>query len=423
MSAVPVPPPSPRAVPTVPAERQPVLDVLRGAALLGILLVNVELMAGPGLPEVLAGAATAATGAVDRVVGGAIGWLVAGKFISSFSILFGVGAAVIAERALARGRAPRRLLARRYGLLVLMGLAHTVLLFPGDVLFVYGLAGFILLLFLRSRDRTLAIWAVVLIVVTTVALAALAIAEAGLGVDEAFAAEVLGRAAAATAAYAAGDYAGVVMWNGFLSLVIQSNAVIALPWFVALFLVGVLAHRRGYALAPAAHRAALVRTARVAVPVGLVLNLPLALTGPVAETAATVGAAAGAGTAFLAATGVANALGAPVLAVGYLAALAVLVVDRGADRGLRRRLAALGRIALTGYLAQSVLALVVFLGLRRYGDVAVLGEPALGRLLFVAGVWAVLLTAAPWWTARFRYGPVEWLWRWGTYGRRPALRG
>ncbi len=410
-----------RPVPTAPSERQPVLDVLRGAALLGILLVNVRLMAGPELAELLAGTGDGPDGPLDRVVGGLIGWLVAGKFISSFSILFGVGAAVIAERALSHGRAPRRLLARRYLLLVLMGLAHMLLLFPGDVLFAYGVTGFVLLLFLRARDRTLAVWAAVLLAVSTAAITAITVLEppAGLEVDPAFSAEVLARAADGTAAYAAGSYAGVIAWNAFQSLVVQSNGILSLPWFVALFLIGVLANRRGYALDPAAHRPALVRLARFAVPVGLVLNLPFLLTGPVAETAGL----AEVGTPVLAWAGVANAFGAPVLAVGYLSALAVLVVDRGADRGLRRRLAALGRIALTGYLLQSVLALVVFLGLGRYGRLEVLGEPVLGQLLFVVGVWAALLLFAPWWTARFRHGPVEWLWRWGTYGARPRMRG
>jgi len=121
--------------------------------------------------------------------------------------------------------------------------------------------------------------------------------------------------------------------------------------------------------------------------------------------------------------GIATAVGAPVLAVGYLSALAVVVVDRGAARGLRRRLEALGRIALTGYLLQSMLAQVVFFGLGRYGRIAILGEPILGMLAFTLAVWIVLLAFAPWWTARFRFGPFEWLWRWGTYGARQALRG
>ncbi len=173
------------AVPVAPSERQPALDVLRGAALLGILLVNVQLMAGPQLIEQLFGLRDVTASALERVLGGLIGWLVAGKFISSFSILFGVGAALIAERALARGRAPRRLLARRYGLLMLAGLAYMVLLFPGDVLFLYGVIGLVLLAFLRARDRTLSIWIVALLALSAVALTALSVSEAGAGTDAA----------------------------------------------------------------------------------------------------------------------------------------------------------------------------------------------------------------------------------------------
>jgi len=413
---------SERAVPTAPSERQPALDVLRGAALLGILLVNVGLMAGPRFVYDVFGQASDVTG-LERVIGGLIGWLVAGKFISSFSILFGLGAAVIAARALARGRAPRRVLARRYGLLVLIGLAHTLLLFPGDVLFIYGLTGLVLLLFLRLGDRALGIWTVSLIGVMTVGVTALLVGEtvfAADGVDDAgFTAEVLAAAAAGEAAYRAGDYGGVVVWNALQSSVTQSEAILSLPWFLGLFLIGVLAYRRGYALDPAAHRDALVRIARRAIPVGLVLNVPFLVTGP-------LGTALVAGDdpslVLVAGVGVATMLGAPVLAVGYLAALAVIVVDRGAERGLRRRLAALGRIALTGYLLQSMLAVAVFFGLRLYGRTELLGETILGELAFVVGVWVVLLVLAPWWTARFRYGPFEWLWRWGTYGVRPRMR-
>jgi uncharacterized protein len=407
------------AVPVAPSERQPALDVLRGAALLGILLVNVQLMAGPQLIEQLFGLRDVTASALERVLGGLIGWLVAGKFISSFSILFGVGAALIAERALARGRAPRRLLARRYGLLTLVGLAHMVLLFPGDVLFLYGVTGLVLLAFLRARDRTLGMWVITLLSLSAVALTALTVAEAGTDIDAATMELVATALADAELAYATGAYGGVVVWQAGQSLFIQSSALVSLPWTLALFLIGMLAHRRGLSLDPAGGRATLVRLARVALPVGLVLNLPLLLTGPVAETASTADVAL----PVLIGAGIANAIGAPVLAVGYLSALAVVVVNRGAERGIRRGLAALGRIALTGYLLQSILALVVFFGFGAYGRLALLGEPILGMLAFVVSVWVALLAFAPWWTARFRYGPFEWLWRWGTYGVRPAMRG
>jgi uncharacterized protein len=293
-----------------------------------------------------------------------------------------------------------------------------VLLFPGDVLFLYGFTGFVLLAFLNVRDRVLGRIVVGLLATAVIVIVALTAAEAGTEFDAGTLELVVDALASAEAAYASGSYVGVVVWQAQQSLFIQQSSLVTFPWTLALFLIGMLAYRRGYALDPSANRGALVRIARIALPVGLVLNLPLLLTGPVAETAG----AADVGIITLVGAGIATALGAPVLAVGYLAALAVIVVDRGAASGLRRRLAALGRIALTGYLLQSILALVVFFGFGAYGRTALLGEPILGMLAFVLGVWVVLLVLAPWWTARFRYGPFEWLWRWGTYGVRPRMR-
>jgi hypothetical protein len=107
--------------PTAPTQREPVLDVLRAIALLGILLINIEYLRAAGFYDAFVGEATPATTQADRIVQFGMGWLAAGKFLSMFAILFGVGAAMIAERAVRAGRSPRRLLARRYGLLVGLG--------------------------------------------------------------------------------------------------------------------------------------------------------------------------------------------------------------------------------------------------------------------------------------------------------------
>jgi uncharacterized protein len=74
-------------------------------------------------------------------------------------------------------------------------------------------------------------------------------------------------------------------------------------------------------------------------------------------------------------------------------------------------------MALTAYLLQSLLALVVFAGLGLYDRLG--SAQAMG---VVAGIWAVLLVVCPLWMRAFRFGPVEWLWRTWTYGRRPTLR-
>lgn len=399
--------------PTTPSRREPVLDLLRGAALLGITLVNVQLMAGPAVFALFSGDPLPDAGPGAPFVRAAVNLLATGKFVSSFSILFGLGAAMIALRAMDAGARPGPLLARRYGLLAVLGLGHMVLLFPGDVLFIYGVSGFVLLAFLRVRARTALIWAVGLIVLSTVAFAGLTAAQAALGStpDPAWTAEVAAREAAALEAYAAGSLPGILATNAFLAWWIQLDQLFALPWFLGLFLLGLAATRAGMVADLAGHRPRLVRLAQVCLPVGLVLNLPQIVASP--ETMSTGGLSPA--VAVLGA--VAYTLGAPVLAVGYLSGLAVLGLDRGVHRGLRRRLAALGSIALTGYLSQSALALLVFGGLRLYGRLGALGE-----LVVVAGIWTVLLLAAPWWTSRYRFGPVEWVWRSLTYGVRPPLR-
>ena len=154
------------AGPTPPSERVDTLDVLRGFALMGILLVNIELFRGPVLFDILAGQAAEVSRA-DEIAGFLVGWLASGKFISSFALMFGIGAAMMWERANASGRAPGRLLARRYVWLLVFGLAHMFLLFPGDILFIYGLTGLLLLLFVRRSNLTLKWWAPGLLVANT----------------------------------------------------------------------------------------------------------------------------------------------------------------------------------------------------------------------------------------------------------------
>ena len=86
--------------------------------------------------------------------------------------------------------------------------------------------------------------------------------------------------------------------------------------------------------------------------------------------------------------------------------------------GLGKRLAAVGRMALTNYLMQSLLCLFIFTG-AGLGLVGQLGRAEL--YLVVIGIWILQLAYSPWWLARYYYGPVEWLWRMLTYGSKPAF--
>jgi uncharacterized protein len=104
------------------------------------------------------------------------------------------------------------------------------------------------------------------------------------------------------------------------------------------------------------------------------------------------------------------------MTVGHLGLL-LLIVKLGWLSALRRRMAAVGQMALTNYLSHSLICLILFVGLGWYGQ---LSRAELYPVVFA--IWAFQLVFSPWWLSRYRFGPVEWLWRALTYGVRPPLR-
>ena len=156
-------PSTPAVAPVQQAERIQIVDILRGFALLGILLVTMAIFsqpfqsilfpADPGMPW------------YDRAATWLIHFLAEGKFYALFSMLFGLGMILLMGRVEARGRRFVPFYIRRLLALLLIGLVHAFLIWPGDILILYALLGFLLLLFRKARPRTLLIWAVILIAI------------------------------------------------------------------------------------------------------------------------------------------------------------------------------------------------------------------------------------------------------------------
>ncbi len=402
--------------PTAAAEREPILDVLRGFAVLGILLVNIQLMRGPDWFVLVGGEPVASTdGFVDRIVQFAIGWLATGKLVSSLAILFGIGAALIAARSLRAGESPRALLARRYVGLMAFGIAHMAL-YPGDILFVYGVTGIALLPFVMLPVRALLWWSVgIFAAFSAFGLTyLLTIPDASAYVD-ASAAESVGTAlqekrAQAIAAFTSGSYRDIVSVHVWQAFILQGIQLGALPWILALFLLGYAVGRAGILGDLRAHRTLLRRGAWIGLAVGLPANIGTGLTGPLAGWGPVPETEPPWVTRW---TSISDLIGEPVLAVGYLCALALVCLRRGPIYPL----AAVGRMALTAYVLQSALALAVFGGLHYYDRLS-----STSVALVALGIWAVLLVVCPLWLRCFALGPAEWLWRSLTYGRVPAMR-
>ncbi|MEX0953336.1 MAG: DUF418 domain-containing protein [Nitriliruptoraceae bacterium] len=403
------------AGPTPQSQRVDTLDVLRGLALMGILLVNIELFRGPVLFDLLA-ERSADTSRADDVAKFLVGWLASGKFISSFSLMFGVGAAMMFQRARAAGRRPRALLARRYAWLLVFGLAHMFLLFPGDILFIYGLGGLLLLLFVKRTNRTVVWWAGILLTLNTLFLLAGSVLTtlapatpegdaAAAGVTQMFA-DLSDRALEAYTSGDLGARAGVRAWE---VLIVQGGSMFVLPMVLALFLIGLAIGRSGLITNLAGHRHRLRRASLIGLGGGLVLNVPVGLTGTLGGAA--VGPDTDLSVGLLAAGAVGQGIGAPLLAIGYLATLALACQNPA----VLRRLGALrdtGRMALSGYILQSVLTSTFFVWLGYYGQLSMVAS-----LGVVVGVWIVMLVSCSVWQRRWGRGPLERLWRHLTYGR------
>ncbi len=406
------------AGPTPQSQRVDTLDVLRGFALMGILLVNIELFRGPVLFDLLAGR-SADVSRADEIAGFLVGWLASGKFISSFSLLFGIGAWMILERARAAGRQPRRLLARRFAWLLVFGLLHMFLLFPGDILFIYGIVGLLLLLFVKRSTRTVLWWAGILLALNTVflvastALAGLAAATPEADAAAAEMAELFtGLSDRAAAAYGSGDVAAMASVRAWEVLVVQGGSMFVLPKVLALFLAGVAIGRSGLITDLTANRHLLRRASVVGLVGGLALNLPVGLAGTLGGAA--VGPDTDLGVGLLAAAGVGQAVGAPLLAIGYLSTLALACQNPTVLRMLGA-VRDTGRMALSGYILQSVLTSTFFVWFGFYGRLS-----AVASLGVVVVVWIVMLTVCSQWQRRWGRGPLERLWRRLTYGRATA---
>lgn len=398
--------------PSAAPDRHASIDAIRGLAVMGILVMNVVGMAMPAYAYV-----------DPRFYGGAGGadlaaWAVAfvladGKMRALFTLLFGASIAIAADAAEAAGEAPERGHYRRMGWLLALGMIHAWLIWYGDILVEYAVVGAILFVARAWPPRALLFAAVVLLA------AAAAVDLAGwIGLDRARAAALAPGAGAALRAE----------WAQFAAAYSPDPQAIALD--LRLYRGGpaeVFAARAPMTLymQTAVLFASLVETLGFAV-LGLWLYRIGFLTGALARRTYAAVAAIGFGVAVPLAALVArstiaggfdfvlmerNALLAlllrPWIALAY-AALVLLWLRAGAMGGLRRRVAAAGRMALSNYLGASLACTTLFYG---YGG-GLYGHLSRAELWWVIlPLWAVMLVWSPLWLGRFRFGPAEWLWR------------
>lgn len=395
------------------AERIVSLDVLRGFALLGILIMNIQSFSMPG--------AAYLNPTAYGDLGGANLWtwvashvLADQKFMSIFSMLFGAGVCLFADRALARTGGSAGLHYRRTFWLLVFGLMHAHLLWYGDILVIYALCGLWVYL-LRNRGPVLLCVLGVLLVSVSSALYLL------MGMSyEHVPPEGLAQMREAWAPDAAAIAAEVRAYQGgwLEQMPVRSSEALFLETMVFLML---FLWRAGgmMLLGMALYKWGVLSAARSKRFYWILLTLG-ALTGLILIVA---------GLRFNFSHGFElhfsmhlgsqyNYWGSVFLSLAYVA-LVMLIVRSGVLPSLQRRLQAVGQTAFSNYILHSVICTLIFYGhgLGLFGEV-----DRYQQILLVFAIWVLQLIVSPLWLARFRFGPLEWAWRSLTYWHRQPMR-
>lgn len=397
------------AAPVQGTERMDTLDAVRGVAVLGILLANIIPMSGLLFVEPGRHLSLPFSEWHDTTFFLVL-FLIEAKFYSLFSLLFGVGFAVFIHRAAARGADAARLFKRRLTGLLLVGLAHSLLVWMGDILATYAVLGFGLLPFIRRDDRTVLRWAAAMLLLPILLYGAMAAVAWAAAVPQPPGAggappPVL---LAAADGFATGSYADVVKGNAIFTAaqVVRRFILMFFPRVFGMFLLGFYIGRRGLFADLDVHRPLLRRV----LGWGFTIGLPLAFVGARLE-GSNMGVPGPAG---LLETAV-KSIGVPALSLGYAAGFCLLFQR---VRGLRRAFAPAGQMALTNYLLHSVAAVAVFygIGFGRWGRV-----PLVVAIAGAVAFFVLQMIASRLWLARATFGPAEWAWRMFTYRRRVPL--
>ena len=381
-------------------KRYLILDALRGFAILGIILAN--------FPEfsLWTFSATAGWTGLDRVTRAVQTFLVDGKFYTLFSLLFGIGFSIQLENA--GGRLVT--FYRRMAVLLLIGLLHLLLLWSGDILMLYAVCGMIIPLFRKLPFRSILCVAGIFLLLPILSDAVL-----GTRLADPLEAEqwrICGLYGITEANFGtwlsdAHSYREVLQFLHQGAVERMWEFVIGRRYFkvLGLFLIGFAVGREKFYADVHAHRAILRRIFTVGATVGIPLGMLYtwsSMTGmPWGRIIHDI-----------------TYLSVYLMGFAYAAGFC-LVFDRRPEAPGWRLLSNPGRMACTNYLGQSVIGILLFygIGLGLGNRVDLLATEAIAL-----GVYAFQIAFSFLWMSRFRYGPVEWVWRMLAYGRRLPLR-
>lgn len=392
--------------PAVGKERYEFLDVLRGIALFGIITANMILYSlYDDLP--VSAQAAMSTHASDRVLDFLELTFIEGKFYTIFSVLFGVGFSILLTRTQARTSSFHRFFLRRMLFLFLIGFAHAALFWHDDILESYALCGALLLPFVKARNRTIIWFSVLALATGAVIKFTNAIPYDSLAWPKHLLLARFGLAHASELETLAHGRLQAILGMNFAHILGQYDFLISSGMIFKIFgcfLLGFYLGRNEIYKRLDEFRPLIKRLAIWGLVIGIPLNILYAYTFSNDDSWV---------------RNLTEALGILPLSAAYASLICLLWLSPRWRRSLQV-FAPVGRTALSNYVGQSVICTLIF-----YGTGLGLGG-TMGPTLYLPIAWAVYLFQI-WfsrlWLSRFQFGPLEWIWRSLTYGKRvPMLK-
>jgi len=393
-------------------ERIQILDILRGIAILGILMVNMPMFNSPFAAR-LAGFKLF-TSLPNQISDLFIRFFFEGKFYSLFSILFGIGFYLFLQKSVEQGKSVIPTFRWRLFFLLIFGVLHITLLWYGDILFFYALFGFTLILFKKKSTKGLKKWIISMILIPII-ITALAVGFIQLGKMVPEAAEQIeasfdyqeqlmkGLSDQAMSVYSNGSFSEIVNMRFTEWKKTLGGIFFFYPNVFAMFLLGFYIAKKGWLFNIKEHSSVFRKLFWYGLILGVVGNAMYTIgmehSSQMNMTPTTLFSMIGFG------------FGVPFMTLFYISAI-VLVLEKGWFKNCLNRISYVGRMALTNYLIHSIICTTLFYsyGFGLYGKINLWQGIILVVTIYLIQVWYSKI-----WLKHFYFGPFEWLWRSLTY--------
>ncbi len=398
---------------TIPNERIISIDVLRGVAVLGILIMNIQTFSMIGAAYINPTAYGDLTG-INKWVWIISHLFVRAKFMSIFSILFGAGVILFTDRALEKGRKASAFHYRRMLWLLVFGMIHAYLIWYGDILVAYSLCGMLVFLFRKMSPKKLVIFGSLFFIIPVIFSLA-----SGLSIqywpEESYNQNM--QSWLPDAEKISHDMAAM-QGNWMEQMDVRISSAIFLQTFLffwrtfwritSMMLLGMALYKWGVL---AAQRSNQFYTKMILI--GLIAGYAISATGVyqnfqhnwIMDYSMFIGSQF-------------NYIGSVLVALGYIGI--IMLISKSAQFiKFNKLFASVGKMAFTNYILMSLIAMFIFYGngLGLYGQV----EHQF-QILIVIAIWIIILILSPLWLKKFQYGPLEWLWRVLSYWRLQPMK-